>query len=37
MYRFRRWRRRLTARTLRMPAPLFVVDYDELCPQLGWL
>ncbi len=37
MYRFRRWRRRLVARTLRVPGPLFVVEYDELLPQLGRL
>lgn len=37
MYRFRRWRRRLVAKTLRMPGPLFSVDYDELRPELGRL
>lgn len=30
MYRFRRFRRRLKARTLRRPGPLFVLEAREL-------
>lgn len=37
MYRFRRLRRRLIAKSLRMPGPLFVLDYDELRAELGRL
>lgn len=36
LYQMRRYRRRLVARTLRIPVPLYVLDPQEIRTELDW-